>query len=68
MTALQGPAINPEGQRLLTVTDVARFLNVSEAYIYELAKRGLIPCGKIGRLYRFEKAEVERWWSLRKKG
>lgn len=52
----------------MTVTDVARFLNVSEAYIYELAKRGQIPCGKLGRLYRFEKAEIEKWWILRKNG
>lgn len=68
MTALQGPATKPEEHRLLTVTEVARFLNVSEAYIYELAKRGQIPCGKLGRLYRFEKAEIEKWWILRKKG
>jgi len=52
---------------LLTVNDVASFLNVSEAYVYELAKRKQIPRGKIGRLYRFEEAEVEAWWKLRKK-
>ncbi len=52
---------------LSTVVEVAAFLNMSEAYVYELAKRRLIPCGKIGRCYRFEMAEVEAWWALRKR-
>lgn len=66
MTAQRDASYPTERGQLWTVTDVAKFLNVSEAYIYELAKRGLIPRGKLGRVYRFEKAEVERWWSLRK--
>lgn len=51
----------------MTPTEVAKFLNVSVAYVYDLAKRRHIPCGKIGKLLRFEQAEIEAWWKIRKR-
>lgn len=68
MTEQPQPTAQPERKSLCTVKQVAAFLNMSEAYIYELAKRRLIPCGKIGRCYRFEMVEIEAWWTLRKRG
>lgn len=53
---------------LWTVEHVATWLHCSPAYVYELVKRKQIPHGKIGRLVRFEQADVARWWDLRKKG
>lgn len=47
---------------------MATYLNVSEAFVYELAKTGQIPCGKIGRIYRFEWSEIQAWWEMRKRG
>lgn len=57
----------PEQERIWTVTDVAAFFQVSKAYIYELVKRRQIPHGKIGRLVRFEQAEILKWWDLRRR-
>lgn len=67
MTDQQDPD-KPTGEsRLWMVKEVAGFLNLSEAYIYELAKRGTILRGKIGRVYRFEREELLAWWKLRKR-
>jgi excisionase family DNA binding protein len=67
MTASPLPSPEPVPlKQLLTATQVAEFLQVSESYIYELAKANLIPCGKVGRLVRFDPAEIEAWWALRK--
>ena len=67
MTEQAQPAAQEEKKQLWTAKDVAAFLRVGESYIYELAKRGQIPCGKIGRLYRFEQAEIEAWWRVQRR-
>jgi excisionase family DNA binding protein len=70
MTLQEQPS--PQGQEqqrtpLLSVADVASWLNVSQSYIYELANTGLIPCGKIGKVIRFEQSDIETWWKIRKR-
>jgi PTS system nitrogen regulatory IIA component len=46
---------------ILTIEEVAKYLRVSERTVYEWAQRGEIPAGKIGMVWRFKKAEIERW-------
>ena len=46
---------------LLTVDEVAAFLRVKPATVYEWAKDGKIPASKIGRLWRFRRDDVEAW-------
>jgi excisionase family DNA binding protein len=51
---------------LWTVTQVAQYFACSESYIYELAQAGTIPCGRVGKLIRFDPVDIHKWWSLRK--
>ncbi|MBR6143643.1 MAG: PTS sugar transporter subunit IIA [Treponema sp.] len=46
---------------ILTIEEVAKYLRVSERTVYDWAQRGEIPSGKIGAVWRFKKAEIEKW-------
>lgn len=46
---------------ILTIEEVAGYLRVSDRTVYDWAQKGEIPAGKIGTVWRFKKAEVERW-------
>ncbi|OGV36483.1 MAG: hypothetical protein A2020_12695 [Lentisphaerae bacterium GWF2_45_14] len=46
---------------IMTVEEVADLVRVSERTVYEWAKRGDIPCGKLGSIWRFKRSEVLRW-------
>ena len=46
---------------ILTIEEVARYLRVSERTVYDWAQKGEIPSGKIGTVWRFKKAEIEKW-------
>lgn len=46
---------------ILTIEEVAKYLRVSERTVYDWAQKGEIPCGKIGTVWRFKKAEIEKW-------
>lgn len=47
--------------RLLSVSELGRWLNLSIATIYSKIKAGRIPFSKVGARYRFSKAEIETW-------
>jgi PTS system nitrogen regulatory IIA component len=46
---------------ILTIEEVAKYLRVSERTVYDWAQKGEIPSGKIGTVWRFKKADIERW-------
>jgi len=46
---------------LMTVEDVADYLRVKPSTVYEWAKQGKLPASKVGRLWRFERKEIEAW-------
>ena len=46
---------------ILTIDEVAKYLRVSGRTVYDWAQRGEIPSGKIGTVWRFKKAEIEKW-------
>lgn len=50
-----------EEHEILTIEEVAQYLRVSERTVYDWAKKGTIPCGKLGTTWRFKRSEVERW-------
>ncbi len=43
---------------LLTVSEIAHFLNVSKSWIYQQTMHGSIPCLKVGKYLRFNPEEV----------
>jgi PTS system nitrogen regulatory IIA component len=46
---------------IMTIEEVAEYLRVSERTVYEWAKKGEIPCGKIGTSWRFKRSEIQKW-------
>jgi len=50
-----------ENPQLMTVGDVAEYLRIKTSTVYEWAASGKLPGVKVGRLWRFERAEIEKW-------
>lgn len=46
---------------LLNVKQVAKYLQLKESTIYSWAQDGKIPAIKIGRTWRFRRADLEEW-------
>lgn len=46
---------------VMTVDQVAAYLQVSERSIYNMAAAGEIPAAKVAGQWRFLKGEVDRW-------
>ena len=46
---------------ILTVKQLASYLQMDEHTIYRLAKSGKIPAMKIGPEWRFKKALIDKW-------
>jgi PTS system nitrogen regulatory IIA component len=45
-------------QELLTVDDVAQWLNVPKRWVYDRAQRGELPSGRVGKYLRFRRPDV----------
>lgn len=45
----------------MNVKDVARFLEVETAVVHAACNKGEIPFLKVGKLYKFKKADVLKW-------
>jgi excisionase family DNA binding protein len=52
-----------ENLTILTVSDVAEYLRMSEAKVYRLAKEGSLPVIRIGKSWRFRKDLLDEWIS-----
>jgi excisionase family DNA binding protein len=48
-------------EKLLSVAQVAEYLNVDKFTIYRLVTDGQIPAFKVGNQWRFKKNLIERW-------
>ncbi|MFT5122631.1 MAG: excisionase family DNA binding protein [Kiritimatiellia bacterium] len=47
--------------KLLTLPEVSAYLQIPEETIYKYARAGRIPASKIGRFWRFNVSDVDRW-------
>jgi excisionase family DNA binding protein len=47
--------------RALTAKELAKLLNVSPITIFKQAKKGVIPCFRIGTCVRFEPKKTADW-------
>ncbi len=48
-------------ESMLTLSEVARLLQVSQRTVYRLAQDGRIPAFKVGQAWRFRLADIEAW-------
>ena len=44
---------------VLTVQEVANYLRIDIRTVYRLAKKGELPCIKIGRQWRFNREDIK---------
>jgi excisionase family DNA binding protein len=45
---------------VMTAREVAELLDLPVSTVYEFARRGILPCARLGRAVRFVRAEIER--------
>eukprot|EP01035_Chromulina_nebulosa_P068012 gene68012-93185_t len=55
-------------KEILSVKQLADFMNVDINLIYAKCSRGEIPCFRVGKQYRFEKRRIVEWMSGQKTG
>ena len=46
---------------VLTLKECSQYLKIAESTIYQLARKGEIPCQKVGRNWRFSKNALDKW-------
>ncbi|MFC1908748.1 helix-turn-helix domain-containing protein [Chloroflexota bacterium] len=52
---------------LLTTSEVAKWLKMDKTTVQRMSRSGELPCGKIGKQYRFRQADLEEWLNKRMK-
>ncbi len=52
---------SPVTEQLLTLKDVAAYLQVAERTVYLWAQAGSIPSFKLGNVWRFKQSDLEKW-------
>lgn len=50
-------------REILTPREAAEYLSIHVRTIYRLAKKGEIPCRKVGGSWRFKKEALDAWLS-----
>jgi excisionase family DNA binding protein len=50
-----------QGGNIMTVHNVAKYLRLSEAKIYRMARTGGLPAFRIGKTWRFNKRSIDEW-------
>jgi len=48
-------------EKLMTVKEVAEYLQLDEHTVYRMARKGEIPAYKIAGQWRFKKKLIEKW-------
>jgi excisionase family DNA binding protein len=51
----------PPPPEVMTIDDLATYLQVSKSSLYKLAQDGRVPGKKVGRHWRFHKDAIESW-------
>ena len=54
-------SIQGDADPFMNVKDVAKLLKVETAVVYSACNKGEIPFLKVGKLYKFKKADVLKW-------
>ena len=57
-----GKRSDMEEKRLLSVEEVANYLNIPKSTLYKMCSEREIPCAKIGKHWRFDKSLIDEWF------
>ncbi|MDF0727290.1 helix-turn-helix domain-containing protein [Cytobacillus sp. S13-E01] len=55
-------------QEIMTITQVAKYLQISDMTTYKLVQEGKIPAFKVGRHWRVKKVDLSEFIEKQKKG
>lgn len=55
------PEGNPPPPEVMTIDELAAYLQVSKSSLYKLAQDGKVPGQKVGRHWRFHKTAIDQW-------
>ena len=58
----------PTPPEVMTIDDLAAYLQVSKSSLYKLAQGGKIPGQKVGKHWRFRRDTIDRWLDARENG
>lgn len=61
MTFPAQPPPQVDADRWLSVDDIAAYLGVKRDTVYKWIDRRHMPAHKVGRLWKFQKPEVDQW-------
>ena len=53
------PPLDPP--QVMTIDDLAIYLQIAKSTLYKLTQEGKIPGQKVGRHWRFHRATIDRW-------
>jgi PTS system nitrogen regulatory IIA component len=54
-------ALSMPDDQLMSIKDLASYLNVNVTTIYLWSNRGQIPAIKVGNLWRYRRSDIEDW-------
>jgi len=52
--------------QLMSVKDLADYLQVNISTVYLWSQRGQIPAMKVGNMWRYRRSEIEEWLNQRR--
>ena len=47
--------------QVMTIDDLASYLQLSKSSLYKLAQGGRVPAQKVGKHWRFHKSAIDEW-------
>jgi PTS system nitrogen regulatory IIA component len=53
-------------EQLMSVKDLADYLQVDMSTLYLWSQRGQIPAMKVGRMWRYRRSEIDTWLNERR--
>lgn len=49
------------GDKLLTIEETAKYLDIHPGTLYRWAQRKRIPAAKMGKVWRFKREKLDEW-------
>jgi len=59
------PDPTPTPPDVMTIDDLAAYLQLSKSSLYKLAQEGKVPGQKVGKHWRFRRDTIDRWLDQR---